>query len=75
MSHGESSNIIPGHALVMDQEKQFAPLSKAAPRHSIKSIIKFTFGSVVDPKLCFSDSDPTFQEISEPDTIPDPTGT
>ena len=29
VSHGESSNIIPGHALVMDQEKQFAPLSKA----------------------------------------------
>lgn len=28
VSHGESANIIPGHALVMDQEKQFAPLSK-----------------------------------------------
>ena len=33
--------------------------------------------SVVDPKLCFLDPDPTFQEISDPDpisdTISDPT--
>ena len=29
--------------------------------------------SVVDPKLFFSDPDPTFQEISAPDPISDPT--
>jgi len=29
--------------------------------------------SVVDPKLFFSDADPTFQEISDPDPISDPT--
>ena len=28
VSHGESSNIIPGHALVMDQEKQFLILEQ-----------------------------------------------
>jgi len=28
ISSGEANNCIPGHALVMDQEKQFAPLSK-----------------------------------------------
>jgi len=28
--------------------------------------------SVVDPKLFFSDPDPTFQEISDPDPAPDP---
>jgi len=26
----------------------------------------------VDPKLFFSDPDPTFQEISDPDPAPDP---
>ena len=31
------------------------------------------FFSVVDPKLFFSDPDPTFQEISDPDPISDPT--
>ena len=29
--------------------------------------------SVVDPKLFFSDPDPTFQEILDPDPISDPT--
>ena len=29
--------------------------------------------SVVDPKLFFSDPDPTFQEIPDPDPISDPT--
>ena len=29
--------------------------------------------SVVDPKLFFSDPDPTFQEIPDPDLISDPT--
>ena len=28
--------------------------------------------SVVDPKLFFSDPDPTFQEIPDPDPAPDP---
>ena len=30
------------------------------------------FSSVVDPKLFFSDPDPTFQEISDPDPDLDP---
>ena len=29
--------------------------------------------SVVDPKLFFPDPDPTFQEVSDPDPISDPT--
>ena len=33
----------------------------------------FAFGSVVDPKLFFSDLYPTFQEILDPDPAPDPT--
>ena len=33
----------------------------------------FRFYSVVDPKLFFSDPDSTFQEISDPDPISDPT--
>ena len=33
----------------------------------------FILSSVVDPKLFFSDPDPTFQEISDPDPISDPT--
>jgi hypothetical protein len=28
--------------------------------------------SVMDPKLFFSDLDPTFQEISDPNSDPDP---
>ena len=38
------------------------------------SLMGFVF-SVVDPKLFFSDPDPTFQEISDPapDPISDPT--
>ena len=32
-----------------------------------------TVSSVVDPKLFFSDPDATFQEISDPDPISDPT--
>ena len=31
------------------------------------------YGSVVDPKLFFSDPDPTLQEILDPDPISDPT--
>ena len=31
------------------------------------------YSSVVGPKLFFSDPDPTFQEISDPDQISDPT--
>ena len=44
--------------------------------HSKSCLLPVVIGtvgtSVVDPKLFFSDPDPTFQEISDPDPAPDP---
>ena len=38
----------------------------------IETVCMYIVPSVVDPKLFFPDPDPTFQEISDPDPILDP---
>jgi len=42
-------------------------------RAKVVRINQYLGSSVVDPKLFVSDPDPTFQEISDPDPISDPT--